>query len=144
MWPAFWLLNAYYVGPLPEIDIMEILGEDPTTAYHTFHRSDNVGQALATQYISNRNTTAGFANGFHTFGVHWQPGKITWYIDGSAVHTHTETDPNQNDAYQLMYVIANLAVGGNFNTQSVDPAKIPASFDIDYIRVYQEKDTPSN
>ncbi len=39
-----------------------------------------------------------------------------------------------------MYLIANLAVGGNFNSQPVDPSALPASLDIDYIRVYQERD----
>ena len=41
-----------------------------------------------------------------------------------------------------MYVIANLAVGGNFNQAEVDPSVLPARLDIDYIRVYQENDTP--
>ncbi len=140
LWPAFWLLNAYYVGPLPEIDVMEILGEDTTTAYHTYHRSDPNGLPLSDQYVSSRTTPTGYADGFHIFGVHWQPGKITWYVDGVEVGTYEETDLTKNDAYQLMYVIANLAVGGNFNSQPVDPSAIPASFDIDYIRVYQEND----
>ena len=43
-------------------------------------------------------------------------------------------------AYQIMYVIVNLAVGGNFNFADVDPTLFPVTFDIDYIRVYQEKD----
>jgi len=38
-----------------------------------------------------------------------------------------------------MYVIANLAVGGDFNTKAVDTANLPAELVIDYIKVYQEK-----
>ena len=136
LWPAFWLLNAYYVGPLPEIDIMEILGENPNQVYHTYHRSDTNGVMQSTQFISNGSTD--YSQGFHTYGVRWEPGKITWYIDGNPVHTYED----ESVAYQIMYVIANLAVGGNFNTQAVDPSALPATFDIDYIRVYQEKDTP--
>jgi beta-glucanase (GH16 family) len=143
LWPAFWLLNAYYVGSLPEIDVMEILGEDPTRAYHTFHRSDVDGSPVSDQYTSESTTPiAGYSDGFHTYGVRWQPGKITWYVDGQVVDTFEETDPTKNDAYQLMYVIANLAVGGQFNTLPVDDSAIPAEFVIDYIRVYQENDTP--
>ena len=139
LWPAFWLLNAYYVGTLPEIDIMEILGESPNTAYHTFHRSANNGTPLADQYTSSHgNSTNGYNDDFHTFGVRWRPGIIDWYVDGQLVDTYTESADNR--AYQLMYVIANLAVGGNFNTQAVDPSALPAKFEIDYIRVYQEKD----
>jgi len=143
LWPAFWLLNAYYVGPLLEIDIMEIVGENPQTAYHTFHRSNSNGVVISDQGVSAAtNSSLGFADDFHTFGVHWQPGEITWYVDGNPVHTYTEPGDNNNDAYQLMYVIANLAVGGNFNSQPLDESALPATYDIDYIRVYQENDTP--
>ena len=128
-------MNAYYVGPLPEIDIMEILGENPNQVFHTYHRSDTNGVQHSTQYITNNGTD--FSADFHTYGVQWQPGKITWYIDGNPVHTLED----ESVAYQIMYVIANLAVGGNFNTEPVDPAALPATFNIDYIRVYQEIDT---
>ena len=142
LWPAFWLLNAYYVGALPEIDIMEIVGESPDIAYHTYHRSNTSGVQLQDQITSTHGIpTTGYSDDFHTFGVRWQPGKITWYVDDTVVGTHTEA-VNENNAYQLMYVIANLAVGGNFNTQQVDPMALPAKFEIDYIRVYQENDTP--
>ncbi len=140
LWPAFWLLHAYYVGPQPEIDIMEILGESPQTSYHTFHRSDTNGAPLKDEYIStNSTTTNGYADDFHTYGVRWNPGEITWYVDGVVVDTYTEPGYNENDAYQLMYVLANLAVGGNFNSQPVDESALPAHYEIDYIRVYQEK-----
>ena len=143
LWPAFWLLNAYYVGTLPEIDILELIGENPDIAHHTFHRSDNNGTPIKTEYSTSLgNPPLGYSAGFHTYGVHWQPGKITWYIDGVPVHTFEESVPLKNDAYQAMYVIANLAVGGSFNTQAVDPSALPASYVIDYIRVYQEKPVP--
>ncbi len=139
LWPAFWLLNAYYVGRLPEIDIMEIVGESPNIGYHTFHRSADDGTPLADQYTSSHGSSStGYSDDFHTFGVRWEAGKITWYVDGAVVGTYNE--PEENRAYQLMYVIANLAVGGNFNSQPVDPSKLPAEYVIDYIRVYQEKD----
>jgi len=142
LWPAFWLLNGYYVGPLPEIDIMEIVGESPHIGYHTFHRSANDGTALKDEFISTHGTPSeGYSDDFHTFGVRWRPGVITWYVDGQVVDTYTETS-GENRAYQLMYVIANLAVGGNFSTQPTDPSVFPATFEIDYIRVYQENDTP--
>jgi len=142
LWPAFWLLNSYYVGLLPEIDIMEIVGESPHIGYHTFHRSSNNGVPLQDQFTSNHGSPSiGYSDDFHTFGVRWRPGVITWYVDGQVVDTYTESG-DVNRAYQLMYVIANLAVGGNFNQEPTDPSVFPARYEIDYIRVYQEKDTP--
>jgi beta-glucanase (GH16 family) len=132
LWPAFWLLNGYYIAQQPEIDIMEALGEEPTRLYHTYHL--NNGTSQVTQGLSI--DAAGYTDGFHTYGVRWQPGKIVWYVDGVEAHSYT----NDNVAYQLMYVIANLAVEGSFNNAPLDVGGLPASMDIDYIRVYQERD----
>ena len=134
LWPAFWLLNAYYVGQQPEIDIMEFRGENTQQVVHSYHHNDN-GLQSESYTTSHPDPTLGYADDFHTYGVRWQAGKITWYVDGIPVHTYVDEDV----AYQLMYVIANLAVGGDFNFSSTDPDVFPASLDIDYIRVYQEK-----
>ena len=37
LWPAFWLLTSFYVEDVPEIDIMEFLGHEKETVYHTYH-----------------------------------------------------------------------------------------------------------
>ena len=138
LWPAFWLLNGYYVAQQPEIDIMEVRGENPHQIIHSYHYYEN-GLQSTSHTTDNGDPVNGYADDFHTYGVRWQPGRIDWYIDGSVVHT-VESD---KVAYQVMYVIANLAVGGSFNFSPVDPTLFPddATFDIDYIRVYQEKGT---
>ena len=139
LWPAFWLLNAYYVGPQPEIDIMEVLGENTSRLYTTFHYFNKIGkQQRIPAGDSGQDVGVDLSAGFHTYGVQWMPGQIIWYLDGQPIRTVTD----ENVPYQIMYVIANLAVGGNFNTRPLDPSKIPAELVIDYIRVYQERDTP--
>ena len=136
LWPAFWLLNGYYVGQQPEIDILEVLGQSPHQAFHTFHRLGENGLQESDQGVTdNGNPSIGYADGFHTYGVRWRRGKIDWYIDGEGVHTYEGTDV----PYQLMYVIANLAVGGDWPGSPDSATVFPASLDIDYIRVYQEK-----
>ncbi|MFK8078802.1 MAG: family 16 glycosylhydrolase [Granulosicoccus sp.] len=138
LWPAFWLLNAYYVGPTPEIDIMEILGEDTRTNHHSFHYQNEVGELVSTSKQTRlRSGVPSFSEDFHTFGVQWLHDEIHWYIDGVNVHSVYDTEV----AYQIMYVLANLAVGGTFNSVPLDPTAIPAELVIDYIRVYQERDT---
>ena len=136
LWPAFWLLNGYYVGQQPEIDILEVLGHAPHQSYHTFHRLSAGGVQNADQGTTDiGNPSVGYADGFHTYGVRWKRGRIDWYIDGNVVHTYEGADV----PYQLMYVIANLAVGGSWPGPADETTEFPATLDIDYIRVYQER-----
>ena len=138
LWPAFWLLNAYYVSQQPEIDILEFRGRRPDQAIHHYHRYEPGGILRSNEYVTTRGTPElGYADGFHTYGARWRPGRIDFYVDGVREHSYVGEDVG----YQLMYVIVNLAVGGGFDPGATpDPAEFPKSFDIDYIRVYQEKD----
>lgn len=139
LWPAFWLLNRYYVGRQPEIDIMEILGENPGEVVHTYHRNNDLGVHVQNDFRSQGGSgTEGFGDDFHTFGMQWTDESISWYVDGVLKHRYADASV----AYQIMYVIVNLAVGGSFNQQAVDPAALPADYVIDYIRVYQQKSIP--
>jgi len=48
LWPAFWLLNAYYVDDKPEIDIMEFIGDNQDVVYHNYHYYDSNGELRST------------------------------------------------------------------------------------------------
>ncbi|MFT6433744.1 MAG: beta-glucanase (GH16 family) [Candidatus Azotimanducaceae bacterium] len=138
LWPAFWLLNMFYVGSTPEIDVMEILGENTSEVHHSYHYRDTNGTLIS---VSDKTLlppdTPSFSEDFHTFGVQWTHNSIHWYVDGELAYSVAETA----EAYQLMYVLANLAVGGSFNSVPLDPEVIPAELVIDYIRVYQSHDS---
>ncbi len=127
-WPAFWLLPASGKWP-PEVDIMEALGHMPTKVYMTSHASINgVMKQVGGNYIG-----PDFSKGFHTFGVHWQPNLLVYYIDG-VERFRTQTNvPNEP-----MYLIANLAVGGKWPGNPDSSTVFPNHLEIDYIRVYQE------
>src|SRR6202030_3710079 len=61
-WPAFWLLPANGSWP-PEIDAMEVLGNDPTTLYTTVHTN-----STGTHTSSGIGTiVANTSTGFHTY-----------------------------------------------------------------------------
>lgn len=139
LWPAFWLLNRYYVGRQPEIDIMELIGENPGEVIHSYHRRNAQGVQVQDSFRTQGGSgVKGFGDGFHTYGVQWTDKNISWYVDGQLKHTYADSSA----AYQVMYVLANLAVGGTFNTKPIDPAALPADYVIDYIRVYQQKPLP--
>ncbi len=138
-WSAFWLLNAYYNQDQPEdpeIDIIEALGGNVTTANHAYHyRSDTDGDGFDDTTVSSEALAAvtDFSTNFHVYGVIWEPGVIIWTIDG--VETYRVEGDEVSD--EQMYLIANLAVGGNFPGPVTDSTPFPSSYEIDWIRVYQ-------
>ncbi|MDG2520289.1 family 16 glycosylhydrolase [Caulobacter segnis] len=122
-WPAFWMLPADGSWP-PELDIMEVLGDD-TRTYTTAHSSVG-GHTQSGQ----SNYTPATPDGMHTYGALWTPFEIIWYVDNVEVfRSHTPADMNKP-----MYLIANLALGGWAG--AVDAGALPAEMKIDYIRAY--------
>lgn len=134
-WPAFWLLNAYYVDDKPEIDIMEFIGDDQDVVYHTYHYYDAEGNLRSTK--SQPTPGIDFTGDFHTYGVEWMPGTIVFYVDG--IERHRISDPKVSQ--QDMYIIANTAIGGWWPGSPDDTTPFPGEYTIDYIRAYQ-KTTP--
>jgi beta-glucanase (GH16 family) len=131
--PAFWLLPEDGSWP-PELDVMEMLGNAPTSLVTTVH-SDSTGQHT---FVSNSATVADMTDGFHTYGVDWEPNTITWYFDGNEIF-QTATPA---DMHKPMYMVANLAVGGNWPGSPDGSTTFPASMQIDYIRAYATAAAP--
>ena len=132
LWPAFWLLPAND-GPWPrdEIDIMENLGNDPTTAYFSYHWPSGQDTALAQFWY----TGADFSADWHTFAVDWEPTVIIWYVD-DVERARYSTMANITD--KPMFVILNLAVGGDWPGSPNHTTKFPNDYQVDYVRVWQK------
>ena len=138
LWPAFWLMPTDGSWP-PELDVMEVLGNRSTQLYTTVHSqvSGASGWIDPTGGVNHYTTGAGTtvtdtSAGFHTYGVDWEPDKITWYFDGQKIfQAATPADMNKP-----MYLIANLAVGGDWPGSPISSTKFPATMQIDYIRAY--------
>lgn len=131
LWPAFWLLNTYYVDKKPEIDIMELLGHQPTRAYQTYHYFDTDGKLVSTE---SHVDGVDYSKNYHIYSVKWEPGIIQFYIDGQPYKTINDV----NVADQEMYILANLAVWGNWPKAPDETTQFPAKYAIDWIRVYQK------
>jgi len=126
-WPAFWLLPENGSWP-PEIDVMEMLGNDPNVYYTSTHS----GTASTEVNAGQGNTVPDTSAGFHTYGVDWEPDFITFYFDGNSVYQ----TPTPADMNQPMYMIANLAVGGTWPGDVDASTPFPGQMQIDYIRAY--------
>jgi len=129
LWPALWTVPSDLSWP-PEIDILEIVGHGPTIAHLTYHYTfGGVETASGESYDGSD-----FSTDWHTFGVYWEPDAIRWYIDGVERFHYTEA---KNITDIQMYVIANLAVGGNWPGDPGPSTVFPNYFDVDYYRVWQ-------
>lgn len=128
LWPAFWLLAEGQDWP-KEIDVFEFVGDQPDTVYMTNHWKGPGGEHLSD---SGYYTGPDFSQAFHTFGVDWQPSRIIWYVDGVE-----RFRTNQGVPTEPMYLIANLAVGGDWPGSPDASTVFPAYLDIDYIPAYQ-------
>lgn len=128
LWPAFWLAATdKSVGS--EIDVLEVLAHDPETLYMSLHYDDSAGEH---QEVTHSFTGPDFSAGFHTFAVEWTSDAVIWYVDGVERAQQTRGVPDGP-----MYVIANLAVGGEWGGPPSAETPFPARYEIDYIRVYR-------
>jgi beta-glucanase (GH16 family) len=137
-WPAFWLLPASKRWP-PEIDVLEILGHDPKTVYFTTHwrggeAKDAPGARPRHLHDEHHWTGPDFSADFHTFAVEWEKGSIVWYVDGVE---RARTDKGVPD--EAMYVIANLAIGGDWPGKPDRETVFPGVMEVDWVRVYRRK-----
>jgi beta-glucanase (GH16 family) len=130
MWPAFWLLPSN--GASGEIDIMEAFGAPNGSAEGGSNQTHWAEHFASPNEAGNWATVTGdIYTGYHTYGVDWEPDKITWYFDGEQI----AQEATPSGAHDPMYVLANLAVGGNWPGP---PGGETAHMDIDYIRVYSK------
>lgn len=132
LWPAFWLLHQNENGNRPEIDVVELIGDRPNIAYQTYHYYDN-WNLRSTPTFEARGPD--YTKGFHTYAMKWEPGRITWYVDGKATNTHSNGNVSRED----MYLLVNLAIGGNWAGSPDGNTRFPARFKIDYIRAYRKQ-----
>lgn len=128
LWPAFWLLPEDNSWP-PEIDVFEVLGDKPDTIHMNYHwLGDGVHKQDAYSF-----SDPNLASGWHTYAVEWRAGRITWYIDNVARKTYSSTTVTDKP----MYLILNLAVGGDWPGAPNASTVFPASMDIDYVHAYK-------
>ncbi len=90
IWPAIWMTptdDSLYGGwpKCGEIDIMELLGNNPSKVYQTLHygKSSTDVQSQGTKTL----TKGDFTSSYHLFSVEWNPGSISFYVDGELTKT---------------------------------------------------------
>ena len=132
MFPAFWML-APHKWP-PEADIFEQIGSRPKEI------SQGVFSKTGPDPYKITNTGVDMTQGFHTYGMLWDAKHVTWYIDGK--QTFQVATPS--DMHEKMYVLLNLAVGGNWaGTPDGTVNWSKADLLVDYVHVYALGSNPT-
>jgi hypothetical protein len=149
IWPAFWMLGND-IGSVGwpnsgEIDIMENIGREPTIVHGTIHGPGySGGGAIGAAYSLPGG--GAFADAFHTYRVDWEPGFITWFVDGVQYQRRTPADLGGNRWVfdHPFFMILNIAVGGLWPGFPDATTVLPQTMMIDYVRVYAYTSDPGN
>jgi len=151
LWPAFWTLgNNIATVDWPacgEQDIMERVNAAKTPldwnegSIHGPGFTGNVG--LGTIYNFPAGQTAA---GWHTYGMIWMKNSVAYYVDDPTKPYVTYTNPASLsklngavwpfDTGDSVFLILNVAVGGDWPGAPDASTVFPAEMKVDYVRVY--------
>jgi Glycosyl hydrolases family 16 len=139
---AFWMLPTDpSFNYRNEIDILELLGDDPTTMYMTYNYDNRVQSYAANKgkYNNGACPVKDYSTEFVDMAVDWEPNRIAWYIDGVKCAEYTDASRIENGPMQI---ILNMMVDNDWqrrwNVGLTDPT-LTRQLEVDYIRVYQQR-----
>lgn len=149
-WPAFWMLPSSTLNGKGwpwsgEIDIMENKGNQSNIVSSTLHSAGDANQTYS-YYVSKEATTSSSVANWHTYAVDWRNKEISFFVDDILIQRVTQdmwrssnyNGYNDGEPFnQRFYIILNLAIGGQFINQALpNDSLMPASMEVDYVRVY--------
>ncbi len=125
--PGFLLLPVP-VGTLPQINVFKTTGSAPARIFF----ANRWGTEQTERSWADSFTVPDLSNGFHTVAVEWERDHITWFVNGKKTFESVDGIPRQP-----MYLLIDLAVGGRLANVPDTTTPLPASFDVNYVRVYK-------
>jgi hypothetical protein len=142
LWSALWLDQPNGSNPWGEIDAQEMLLGNTHIVYGSLHNwapNPYWGEWQATTMADDA------TQGFHDYQVVWQPGLITWAVDGIAYAQYSETEATANGQFWPFddgtgfYLIADLAVGGSSDWGGAPDAStaFPATMQVQSVKVWE-------
>jgi len=141
-WPAIWMLGSNrdlidWPG-CGEIDIAEVLGNEPWKYYSTLHYTNAEHEHGETQQAYEL-TEGSFSDDYHVFSLEWTPETIIFMMDGIQIQ-QVPIEEDMKEFLRSSYFILNLAVGGYWPGDPDETTVFPATMYTDYIRVYAKDD----
>jgi beta-glucanase (GH16 family) len=139
IWPAFWMLGQDFdrIGwpRCGEIDVMENFGLDQHLVQGAVH---GPGYAGASAVAASHRVRFSLAEGFHTYSVAWEPGRIRWFLDDRQYAAVTPGDLGGQPWLfdHDFFLLLNVAVGGTPTVAPDRSVAFPRQLLVDYVRVY--------
>ncbi len=144
IWPALWMLGANISEVswprCGEIDIMELVGHEPSTVHGTVHYANQSGDHMPPNGNDTSLSSGKFSDEFHVFSLIWEEDRIEIYMDDQLYHTATPLSLGSQNPYPFnepFFFIMNVAVGGNWPGSPDASTVFPQAMIVDYIRVFQ-------
>ena len=145
--PAIWMMPQKYIyqgwPACGEIDIMEHVGCVPTEVSSSIH-CKSYYHAIGTQKTAAKKI-ATVMDEFHVYALEWTEEYIKTYVDGVQLFYYNPDNYSEgrtantwpfNKPFELKL---NLAWGGDWGGMyGVDESCLPATYEIDYVRVFQK------
>jgi beta-glucanase (GH16 family) len=163
LWPGFWMLGSNIEEATTnwpkcgEIDIVERVNQGDR-ASATEHWDSP--ESIADPAIKADNYPPGHkyyptsidmvSTGYHTYAMEWDENSIWTWVDGVKYHEFSiKGGINSTEEFQKrFFVLLNLAVGGNMpfgwwtGVSSVNNGALPATMNVEYVRVFERADAP--
>jgi len=142
LWSGLWGVNPSGTSPSTEIDVQEMLLGNTHAVYGSLH---NWGPTPYWTETQATNAATDLSGGFHDYEIVWQPGMMTWAVDGVAYAQYTQTQATlANQAWPFdgsngVYLIADLAVAGSgeWGGSPNSSTQFPATMAIQSVKVWQ-------
>lgn len=141
VWLAIWTLgdNVWEVDwpKCGEVDILEYVGREPNTVHTNIHY-EKASDGRYSQHQKSR-VVPGMTDDFHVYSMEWDEEKMVIFVDGIAVNTFDNRLAGTTFINKAQYLLLTLAIGGDWAGE-VDDSIFPVVYEIDYVRVYKEKE----
>ena len=144
IWPALWMLgnNIGSKGwpACGEIDIMELIGNLPSTSHATVHFGADFNNY---KYIGDKYSISSeiFNDRFHVFSVVREFNQMWFYVDDILIFEFDSKD-TQGQPYpfnEQFFFIFNVAIGGNWPGSPDETTQFPQRMEVDYVRVFEKE-----
>jgi beta-glucanase (GH16 family) len=142
---AFWMLPQFEkYGWWPgsgEIDIMETNGHEHHINYGTVHYK----QWESHQYKGHEIKVDGdLTSEMHDYTLIWDENSIKWYLDNKLYNEFYIKEPidGRKPFNEEFYFIISGGVGSDFSGKVIDNKLLPQTYEVDYVRVYKQFESP--